>query len=226
MATRAGVSEYSTSPRAQRSSERSIRASWTTGYWGAATPIRASMSTRWATTAPTIPRASSPAPGSASTSARDRSRTATGVRWPKSASNTAARATRLPARNDRMRSAGSLLLALLIECRPGTPGERYDGGRRYIAAVRPIAPPVGTPGGRNGGGGPLRWPGRAIRRSYRSPSVPRGRASGARGSFSRRRRRRGRRPPGPGGRGAARPPARPPPGRAGPFPRGRHPAWR
>ena len=39
MATRDGVVEYSTSPIAQRSSERSIRASWTTGYWGAAAAI-------------------------------------------------------------------------------------------------------------------------------------------------------------------------------------------
>ena len=43
MATRAGVEEYSTSPSAQRSSERSIRASWTTGYWGADASIRASI---------------------------------------------------------------------------------------------------------------------------------------------------------------------------------------
>ena len=50
MATRAGVEEYSTSPRAQRSRERSIRASWTTGYWGADASIRASISTRFATT--------------------------------------------------------------------------------------------------------------------------------------------------------------------------------
>ena len=104
MATRAGVEEYSTSPSAQRSSERSIRASWTTGYWGADASIRASISTRFATTDATIPRASSLAPGSASTSARSRSRTAVGVRCPKSASNTAASATRRPARSDRIRS--------------------------------------------------------------------------------------------------------------------------
>src|SRR5690349_4638909 len=104
MATRAGVSEYSTSPIAQRSSERSIRASWTTGYWGAVISIRASMSTRCSTTAATIRRASSPAPGSASTSARARSSTAVGVRCPKSASNTDASATRRPARRDRTRS--------------------------------------------------------------------------------------------------------------------------
>ena len=107
MATRAGVSEYSTSPRAQRSSERSIRASWTTGYWGADASIRTSMSTRFATTQPTIPRASSPAPGSASTSASERSSTAVAVRWPKSASNTADSATRRPARSDRTRSGVS-----------------------------------------------------------------------------------------------------------------------
>src|SRR6185369_11668552 len=105
MATRAGVEEYSTSPIAQRSSERSIRASWTTGYWGAAASIRASMSTRFATTASTIRRASSPAARSASTSARSRSRTAVAVRWPKSASNTADSATRRPARSDLTRSA-------------------------------------------------------------------------------------------------------------------------
>src|SRR6185436_4879161 len=105
MATRAGVEEYSTSPIAQRSSERSIRASWTTGYWGADASIRASMSTRFATTDSTIRRASSPAARSASTSARSRSRTAVAVRWPKSASKTADSATRRPARSDRTRSA-------------------------------------------------------------------------------------------------------------------------
>ena len=114
MATRDGVEEYSTSPSAQRSSERSIRASWTTGYWGAAASIRASIATRFSTTAATIPRASSPAPGSASTSARSRSSTATAVRCPKSASNTAARATRRPARRDRMRSPDRLPSARAI----------------------------------------------------------------------------------------------------------------
>src|SRR6478672_5002989 len=104
MATRAGVSEYSTSPIAQRSSERSIRASWTTGYCGAETSIRASISTRFATTSATIRRASAPAAGSASTSASERSRTAVAVRWPKSASNTADSATRRPARSERTRS--------------------------------------------------------------------------------------------------------------------------
>jgi hypothetical protein len=104
MATRDGVEEYSTSPIAQRSSERSIRASWTTGYWGAVAPILASISTRFATTAPTMSRASSPAAGSASTSARSRSSTAVAVRRPKSASKTADSATRRPARSDRMRS--------------------------------------------------------------------------------------------------------------------------
>src|SRR5262245_5154093 len=104
MATRAGVSEYSTSPIAQRRRDRSIRASWTTGYWGAETSIRASISTRFVTTAPTIRRASWPTAGSASTSARSRSSTAGAVRWPKSASNTADRATRRPARNERTRS--------------------------------------------------------------------------------------------------------------------------
>src|SRR5215211_2132071 len=116
MATRAGVEEYSTSPRPQRSSERSIRASWTTGYWGATSSIRASISTRFVTTAETIDRASSPAAGSASTSASWRSRTAVGVRCPKSASNTAVRATRRPARNERMRSP-----ALMPRDRSGAP---------------------------------------------------------------------------------------------------------
>src|SRR3954471_2094954 len=105
MATRAGVSEYSTSPIAQRRSERSIRASWTTGFWGAEASIRASISTRFATTAATTRRASLPAAGLASTSARSRSRTAVAVRWPKSASNTADSATRRPARSERTRSA-------------------------------------------------------------------------------------------------------------------------
>src|SRR5215212_8101241 len=104
MATRDGVEEYSISPIAQRSSERSIRASWTTGYWGASDSMFASISTRFATTAPTTVRASSPAAASASTSARSRSRTAVAVRSPKSASNTAESATRRPARSDRMRS--------------------------------------------------------------------------------------------------------------------------
>src|SRR6185369_10936762 len=113
MATRAGVAEYSTSPSAQRSSERSIRASWTTGYWGADASIRASISTRLVTTAATIPRASSPAPASASTSARSRSRTVVAVRCPKSASKTAASATRRPARRDRSRSPGWSSRALM-----------------------------------------------------------------------------------------------------------------
>src|SRR5262245_48275466 len=107
MATRAGVAECSTSPRAQRSRERSIRASWTTGYWGATASIRASIATRFSTTAETIRRASSLAAGSASTSARLRSRIAVGVRCPKSASNTADSATRLPARSERTRSDAS-----------------------------------------------------------------------------------------------------------------------
>jgi hypothetical protein len=103
MATRAGVEEYSTSPSPQRSSERSIRASWTTGYCGAASSILASISTRFLTTMATIDRASSPAAGSASTSASCRSSTAVADRCPKSASNTAASATRRPARSERMR---------------------------------------------------------------------------------------------------------------------------
>jgi len=115
MATRDGVEEYSTSPIAQRSSERSIRASWTTGYWGADASIRASISTRFATAASTIVRASSPAAGSASTSARSRSRTVVAVRCPKSASNTAASATRRPARRLRIRSERSPLAANAID---------------------------------------------------------------------------------------------------------------
>src|SRR5207247_693822 len=104
MAPRAGAVESSTSPIGLRSSERSIRASWTTGYWGAAASIRASMSTRFVTTAATIRRASAPAAGSASTSARSRSRTAVAVRCPKSDSNTEDSATRRPARRERTRS--------------------------------------------------------------------------------------------------------------------------
>jgi hypothetical protein len=129
MATRDGVEEYSTSPIAQRSSERSIRASWTTGYWGATASIRASMSTRFATTAATIDRASSPAAGSASTSARSRSRTPVAVRWPKSASKTADSATRRPARRLRIRSGD----------RPGSAPDAIDE-HRDGAHVQPEQP--------------------------------------------------------------------------------------
>ena len=121
MATRDGVEEYSTSPIAQRSSERSIRASWTTGYWGADASIRASIWTRFETTAATTVRASSPAAGSASTSARSRSSTAVAVRCPKSASNTADSATRRPARRLRTRSEGWSTPARLTSRQPPTP---------------------------------------------------------------------------------------------------------
>src|SRR6266550_1034568 len=129
MATRAGVSEYSTSPIAQRSSERSIRASWTTGYWGAETSILASMSTRFVTTAATIRRASEPAAGSASTSARSRSRTAVAVRCPKSASNTADSATRRPARSDRTRSEDRVSASDTVD---------EDRDRAHLEAEEPL----------------------------------------------------------------------------------------
>src|SRR6185369_16397823 len=129
MATRAGVSEYSTSPIAQRSSERSIRASWTTGYWGAAASIRASISTRFATTSATMRRASAPAAGSASTSARARSRTAVAVRWPKSASNTADSATRRPARSERTRS---------VTCSLGPDTVDQDRHQAHVEAEEPL----------------------------------------------------------------------------------------
>ena len=58
MATRAGVAECSTSPMAQRSSARSIRASPVTGYWGARRSISASIASRCAITAATSSRAS------------------------------------------------------------------------------------------------------------------------------------------------------------------------
>ena len=75
---------------AQRSSARSIRASWMTGYWGAAGSIWASMCRGARPPRSTISRASSAASGRARSSARWRSRTASAVRCPKSASNTAA----------------------------------------------------------------------------------------------------------------------------------------
>jgi hypothetical protein len=132
MATRDGVEEYSTSPIAQRSSERSIRASWTTGYWGADASIRASIWTRLATTAATTVRASSPAAGSASTSARSRSRTAVGVRCPKSASNTADSATRRPARRLRTRSEGWSTPARLTSRQPPTTTVRPCGSTAQL----------------------------------------------------------------------------------------------
>lgn len=69
-----------------------MRASWTTGYCGATTPIRASIVSRWATAAATSPRASSATCGSASVSARWRSKMLWGVRCPNSASKIAAKA--------------------------------------------------------------------------------------------------------------------------------------
>ena len=78
MATRAGVGECSTSPMAQRSSARSIRASWTTGYWGAVGSISASIVSRCATTAATSSRASVGRVRSPSASARWRSRIGVG----------------------------------------------------------------------------------------------------------------------------------------------------
>ena len=82
-----------------------MRASWTTGYWGASSSIRASIVSRLATTAATSSRASSAASASPSSSARWRSKTADGVRWPKSASKTAASASLRPVLFDRTRSA-------------------------------------------------------------------------------------------------------------------------
>src|SRR6185369_8063036 len=141
MATRAGVSEYSTSPIAQRSSERSIRTSWTTGYWGAAASIRASISTRFATTSATIRRASAPAAGSASTSASARSRTAVAVRWPKSASNTADSATRRPARSERTRSVTrSLASDTVDQDRDGTHLEAEQALHGEPHGVADVAP--------------------------------------------------------------------------------------
>ena len=159
MATRAGVAEYSTSPSAQRSSERSIRASWTTGYWGADASIRASIVDACATTAPTISRASSPAPGSASTSARCRSRTAVRACAARSPPRTPPRARRRrPARGYRTRVAGRTLAA----AQPPTPSTRtvtapssqaeqaLDGGADGLADLRGRAAKVGARAGRRG----------------------------------------------------------------------------
>ena len=104
MATRAGVAECSTSDMAQRSSARSIMASPVTGYWGARRVISASIESRCSISAATSSRASAAAFGSRSSSARWRSRTASAVRCPKSASKTAARASRRPVRRPRTRS--------------------------------------------------------------------------------------------------------------------------
>src|SRR6478735_8072638 len=105
MATRAGVPECSTSDMAVRRSARSIRASPVTGYWGARRVISASIESRYRVTAPTSSRASSAAAGSFSDSARCRSRTASAVCCPKSASKTAESARRRPVRRPRTRSA-------------------------------------------------------------------------------------------------------------------------
>src|SRR4051794_24887367 len=105
MATRAGVAgECNTSHRPQRSSARSMRASETTGYCGATAVIRASRASRNRTTFATSSRASATVSGSPSV-ARWRSRIASAVRCPNSASNTAARASRRPARRLRARSS-------------------------------------------------------------------------------------------------------------------------
>ena len=163
MATRDGVEEYSTSPIAQRSSERSIRASWTTGYWGAMASIRASISTRFATTAATMDRASAPAAGSASTSARSRSRTAVAVRCPKSASNTADSATRRPARRLLMRSEGAASSRFTRATRHaraagqaaasdhvGTSGDPSDAGTGLLGVAGRPPPSPGPSGEPNG----------------------------------------------------------------------------
>ncbi len=105
MATRAGVAECSTSPMATRSNARSIRASWTTGYWGARRSIVASIRSRRRTTIATRSRANDAAVGSSSVSARCRSRIAGAVRCPNSASNSAASASRRAARRERISSA-------------------------------------------------------------------------------------------------------------------------
>jgi len=105
MATRAGVAECSTSDMAQRSRARSIRARPVTGYCGARRVISASISSRCAISAATSSRARAAAFSSRSSSARWRSRTASAVRCPKSASKTAARASRRPVRRPRTRSA-------------------------------------------------------------------------------------------------------------------------
>src|SRR5690349_23469863 len=67
------------------------------------------MSARLATTAATSSRASAAAVSSRSDSARCRSRIASGVRWPKSASNTAASASRRPVRRPRWASASDAI---------------------------------------------------------------------------------------------------------------------
>src|SRR6185369_15193256 len=89
---------------AQRSRARSIRARPLTGYWGATATIRASIVSRWVMTLATRLRASSAARASPSVSVRCRSRIASAVRWPNSASKTAASARRRPVRKARIRS--------------------------------------------------------------------------------------------------------------------------
>ncbi len=87
----------------QRSSARSIRASWTTGYWGAGARS-GRRSGRVVDDGRDEPAGERRVAGSASVSARCRSRMAVAVRWPNSASKTAARASRRPARAVRATS--------------------------------------------------------------------------------------------------------------------------
>src|SRR5258706_5110410 len=89
---------------AQRSKARSIRARVTPGYCGATRSIVASIVSGCETTAATSERANEAASGLPSISARCRSRIASAVRCPNSASKTAARARRRPVRNARIRS--------------------------------------------------------------------------------------------------------------------------
>jgi hypothetical protein len=231
MATRAGVPEYSTSPRAQRRSERSIRASWATGYWGATSSIRASISTRLRTTHETIVRARSPAAGSASTSASWRSSTAVAVRCPKSASNTAASATRRPARRLRTRSPPVSEEAFIgktsARAAGGSPSDPCEGGPHRSRRWQVVPPPSGSPGVPIDEGRPRSQPLPALRSIHGTPGVPAKlvivnpappvavlRAPRCP------RRRPGRSRSGPGARAGARPRGRPPPAPGGRRARG------
>src|SRR5437870_976307 len=117
---------------ALRSNARSIRASVTTGYCGAIRSMVASIVSRCETTAATRERASEAATGLPSISARWRSRIASAVRCPNSASKTAARASRRPVLRARIRSepAPRLSVTLLSEVEGGAPPTPFARGFR------------------------------------------------------------------------------------------------
>ena len=132
---------------AVRSSARSIRASRTTGYWGARRLISASIGSRYRDhRADQLAGQLGRAPGRFSDSARWRSRTASAVRWPKSASKTAESASRRPVRR---------------RPDPVSPRRRRPARSRHAGRARAAAPRSPRPPTRTSPVERPEWPGRA-----------------------------------------------------------------